>query len=134
MGRTMDVLSRLRLKGMTLAIDDFGIGYSSLRALRQLPFSTLKIDRSFIADAATSRDAFVIVKAIADLARNMELASIAEGVETEEIATLVESLGVDAMQGYLIARPLAAEALPQWLDTWQQQHAHDVAAAHPVRA
>lgn len=113
--RTMDILSRLRLKGIELAIDDFGTGYSSLKHLRQLPFSALKIDRSFVADVTTSRDALAIVKSTIDLARNMELESIAEGIETEETAALLQSLEVDAMQGYLFARPLPAHDLANWL-------------------
>jgi EAL domain-containing protein (putative c-di-GMP-specific phosphodiesterase class I) len=116
--RTMDILSRLRLKGVELAIDDFGTGYSSLKQLRQLPFSTLKIDRSFVADMMTSRDALAIVKSTLDLARNMELDSVAEGVDCEESAALLESLGVGALQGYLITRPLPAEQVAGWMRSW----------------
>ena len=114
--RTMDILSRLRLKGVQLAIDDFGTGYSSLKQLRQLPFSALKIDRSFVADVTTSRDSLAIVKSSIDLARNMQLESIAEGIETEEVATCLGNLGVDALQGYLIARPLPAGQVSEWLN------------------
>ena len=113
--QTMDILSRLRLKGLELALDDFGTGYSSLKQLRQLPFSALKIDRSFVADVATSRDSLAIVKSTIDLALNMELESVAEGVETEEAAVCLSTLGVDAAQGYLIARPLPPDQLPAWL-------------------
>jgi EAL domain-containing protein (putative c-di-GMP-specific phosphodiesterase class I) len=113
--RTMDILSRLRLMGMQLALDDFGTGYSSLQQLRRLPFSALKIDRSFVADLPTSRDSLAIVKSIIDLARNMGLKSVAEGVETEKVAAAVIELGVDALQGYLIARPLPADQVAGWL-------------------
>jgi EAL domain-containing protein (putative c-di-GMP-specific phosphodiesterase class I) len=113
--KTMDILARLRLKGIHLALDDFGTGYSSLKQLRQLPFSALKIDRSFIADLTTSRDSLVIVKSIIDLARNLELETVAEGVETEEAATCLSTLGVTALQGYLIARPLPSAELARWL-------------------
>jgi EAL domain-containing protein (putative c-di-GMP-specific phosphodiesterase class I) len=113
--RTMDILTRLRLKGVHVALDDFGTGYSSLKQLRQLPFSALKIDRSFVTDLATSRDARVIVKSTIDLARNLELESVAEGIETEDAAACLESLGVDALQGYLIARPLPADQVAEWL-------------------
>jgi EAL domain-containing protein (putative c-di-GMP-specific phosphodiesterase class I) len=113
--QTMDILSRLRLKGVQLALDDFGTGYSSLKQLRQLPFSALKIDRSFIADVTTSRDSRAIVKSTIDLARNMELESIAEGVETEAAAGCLAALHVDAIQGYLIARPLPADQVAEWL-------------------
>jgi EAL domain-containing protein (putative c-di-GMP-specific phosphodiesterase class I) len=113
--KTMDILARLRLKGIHLALDDFGTGYSSLKQLRQLPFSALKIDRSFITDLATSRDSLVIVKSIIDLARNLELETVAEGVETEEVAACLSTLGVTALQGYLIARPLPSAQLAGWL-------------------
>ena len=118
--RTMDILSRVRLKGMRLSIDDFGTGYSSLKLLRQIPFSEIKIDRSFVADATTSRDSRAIVKSIIDLATNMEMDCVAEGVETEETARLLEALGVHALQGYLIAKPMAVQAIPAWLRTWMQ--------------
>jgi EAL domain-containing protein (putative c-di-GMP-specific phosphodiesterase class I)/DNA-binding CsgD family transcriptional regulator/ActR/RegA family two-component response regulator len=113
-GRTMDILSRMRLKGVQISIDDFGTGYSSLRLLRQMPFSEIKIDQSFVADMTTSRDSRAIVKSIIDLATNMEMGCIAEGVETAETADLLEQLGVRNLQGYLIARPMPVEAIPAW--------------------
>jgi len=117
---TMDILSRVRLKGMQLSIDDFGTGYSSLKMLRQMPFSEIKIDQSFVADATTSRDSRAIVKSIIDLAANMDMACVAEGVETEETAALLEQLGVHDLQGYLIARPMPVAAIPAWLASWTQ--------------
>jgi EAL domain-containing protein (putative c-di-GMP-specific phosphodiesterase class I)/DNA-binding CsgD family transcriptional regulator len=106
-----DVLLRLRLKGFELALDDFGTGYSSLRLLRQMPFSALKIDRSFVSDVLIARDAASMVGGIADLARRMGLQSIAEGVETEETAAALADLGADALQGYLFGKPVAVEEL-----------------------
>ncbi len=119
--RTMDILSRVRLKGMPLALDDFGTGYSSLKLLRQMPFSEIKIDRSFVSDLTTSRDSRAIVKSIMDLAANMEMGCIAEGVETQETADLIEQLGVCDLQGYLIARPMPVEVVPIWLAAWTQR-------------
>jgi EAL domain-containing protein (putative c-di-GMP-specific phosphodiesterase class I)/FixJ family two-component response regulator len=116
--RTMDILSRIRLKGMLLSIDDFGTGYSSLKMLRQMPFSEIKIDQSFISDVTTSRDSRAIVKSIIGLAANMDMACTAEGVETEETAKFLEELGVCDLQGYLIARPMPVEAVPSWLAIW----------------
>jgi EAL domain-containing protein (putative c-di-GMP-specific phosphodiesterase class I)/CheY-like chemotaxis protein/DNA-binding CsgD family transcriptional regulator len=137
---TMDILSRIRLKGMELSIDDFGTGYSSLKMLRQMPFSEIKIDRSFISDATTSRDSRAIVKSIMDLAANMEMGCVAEGVETEETAELLEQLGSCAMQGYLIAHPMPVEAVPAWRSLWMpcgaaaaRGHARD-AAPGPAKA
>jgi EAL domain-containing protein (putative c-di-GMP-specific phosphodiesterase class I) len=118
--RTMDILSRLRLKGMQLSIDDFGTGYSSLKLLRQMPFSEIKIDRSFISDATTSRDSQAIVKSIIGLAANMGMACVAEGVETEEAAELLEQLGVHNLQGFFIAQPMPVEAIQNWLAIWMQ--------------
>ena len=114
---TMDILSRVRLKGMQLSIDDFGTGYSSLKMLRQMPFSEIKIDRSFVGDATTSRDSRAIVKSIMDLAANMEMGCVAEGVETEETAA-AGAIGACDLQGYLIARPMPVEAVPAWLALW----------------
>jgi EAL domain-containing protein (putative c-di-GMP-specific phosphodiesterase class I)/ActR/RegA family two-component response regulator len=116
--RMMDILTRVRLKGMRLAIDDFGTGYSSLKALRQLPFSEIKIDQSFVADMTTSNDARAIVKAIVDLARNMEMATVAEGVDSEAKARMLEEMNVDALQGFLIARAMPVEKVPGWLTAW----------------
>ena len=115
---TMDILSRVRLKGMQLSIDDFGTGYSSMKMLRQMPFSEIKIDRSFVGDATTSRDSRAIVKSIMDLAANMEMGCVAEGVETEETAELLEKLGTCDIQGFLIAPPMPVEAVPAWLARW----------------
>ena len=118
--RTMDILSRIRLKGMELSIDDFGTGYSSLKMLRQMPFSEIKIDQSFVSDAVTSRDSRAIVKSIIDLAANMDMACVAEGVENEPTAELLEQLGVRDMQGFLIAPPMPVESIPAWLTVWSR--------------
>ena len=127
--RMMDILTRVRLKGIQLAIDDFGTGYSSLKALRQLPFSVIKIDRSFVADMTASADSRAIVKSIVGLADNMNMATIAEGVETEETAQMLEQMNVDALQGYLIARSMPVEAVPSWLAHWLAA-GKNAAAAH----
>jgi EAL domain-containing protein (putative c-di-GMP-specific phosphodiesterase class I)/DNA-binding CsgD family transcriptional regulator len=126
--RMMDILTRARLKGIELAIDDFGTGYSSLKALRQLPFSVIKIDRSFVSDMTTSPDSRAIVKSIIGLAANMNMSTIAEGVETEETAELLEHMEVDALQGYLIARPMPVEAIASWRAIWEAVGAQTDAA------
>jgi EAL domain-containing protein (putative c-di-GMP-specific phosphodiesterase class I) len=116
--KALDVLSRLRLKGISLSIDDFGTSYASFKVLRQMPFSEIKIDRSFVSDMDVSRDSRAIVKSIIGLAANMEMNCVAEGVESEKIAGLLEQFGLVTMQGYLIARPMAVEAIPDWLAGW----------------
>jgi EAL domain-containing protein (putative c-di-GMP-specific phosphodiesterase class I)/FixJ family two-component response regulator len=115
---TMDILTRLRLKGIELSIDDFGTGYSSMKMLREMPFTEIKIDRSFIKDLTTSRDSRVITKSIMDLAANMKMSCVAEGIETEDTAATLEQMGVCGLQGYFIGRPMPVEAVHPWLTTW----------------
>jgi EAL domain-containing protein (putative c-di-GMP-specific phosphodiesterase class I)/ActR/RegA family two-component response regulator len=112
---TIDILTRLRLKGFTLALDDFGTGHSSLKALRQMPFTAIKIDKSFVIDMLTSHDSFVIVQSVIDLANNMGMKSVAEGVEDAEIARRLIELGVSSFQGYYFSRPIPVERLVEWL-------------------
>lgn len=110
----IDILTRLRIKGFRLSIDDFGTGYSSLVQLHRLPFSELKIDRSFVAECDTSRDALVITRTMVDLAHNLGLTTCAEGVESEEVMRLLEELGCDSLQGFHVAKPMGADKLPGW--------------------
>jgi EAL domain-containing protein (putative c-di-GMP-specific phosphodiesterase class I) len=112
---TKDILARLRLKGFRLAMDDFGTGFSSLRALLNSPFSELKIDKSFVATVLTSRDARSIVESVAHLARDMGLKTVAEGVETQAVVDALAGFGVDSIQGYHVSRPMPADRIPGWL-------------------
>jgi EAL domain-containing protein (putative c-di-GMP-specific phosphodiesterase class I) len=108
-------LSHLSARGLTLAIDDFGAGYSSLSYLRHLPIQRLKVDRAFISDLAASEDAAAITRAIVSMGRALGLEVIAEGVETQAQAELLRGLDCERAQGFLYCRPLPAEALEQWL-------------------
>ena len=112
--KLMDTLTRFRIKGIGLAIDDFGTGYSSMMQLRQLPFTEVKIDRQFVAEATRSGDCRLIVRTIIDLAHGLGLTATAEGVETGEQLQLLRELGCDHAQGYLIAPPLEPFALAPW--------------------
>jgi len=112
--QSLDILTRLRLKGFRLSIDDFGTGFSSLSRLRRLPVTEIKIDRTFVIEALTSADALIIVKTVIGLAKNMNLTVIAEGVETEEHYRLLNDLGCDMAQGYGIAKPMDAGGLLMW--------------------
>ena len=112
--KLMDTLTRFRIKGIGLAIDDFGTGYSSLMQLRQLPFTEVKIDQAFVADLGRSRDARLIVQAITELSHGLGLTTTPEGVETLDQLRMLRELGCDLAQGYLIAPPLAPEALKGW--------------------
>ena len=120
---TAAVLTRLRLKGFPIAIDDFGTGHSMLKTLRRMPFTTIKIDKSFVSDLATSNDSLTIVRSVIQLARDMRLASVAEGVETAETARLLTELGIDSLQGFHFSRPLPFDAFATWLRAWSRDHA-----------
>ncbi|MDE2586127.1 MAG: EAL domain-containing protein, partial [Betaproteobacteria bacterium] len=109
------LLARLRQIGVTVAVDDFGTGYSSLAYLRRLPIDVLKIDRSFIMDAERNEDDVQIVKTILALGQTLKLAVVAEGIETERQAQLLQSIGCDVVQGYLFSRPLPAQEIEDWL-------------------
>lgn len=111
-------LTRLRLEHIELAVDDFGTGYSSLGRLYRLPFSELKIDKSFVMDAHQDPEAEVFVRAITELGRNLGMTVIAEGVASREAWDLVERLGCDVAQGFFIARPLSADDFGRWLGRW----------------
>ncbi|MEO7241132.1 MAG: EAL domain-containing protein [Sphingomicrobium sp.] len=119
--KLMDTLTRFRIKGIGLAIDDFGTGYSSLSQLRQLPFTEVKIDRSFIADATRERDSRLIIQSIVDLAHALGLTATAEGVETVEQLRLVRDLGCDLVQGYLLSLPLPPDELAAWHDGFRRR-------------
>ena len=121
--KLMDTLTRFRIKGIGLAMDDFGVGYSTLMQLRQLPFTELKIDRFFVDDAVTSADSRAIVASIIQLAHSLGLSVTAEGVETEAQLHLLCDLGCDVAQGYWIAEPLEPGLLGQWQSEWADRWA-----------
>lgn len=108
--QSIDVLTRLRLKGIQLSVDDFGTGYSSLYQLLRMPFSELKIDRSFVMEVNSNADARAIVKASINLAHNLKMSVCAEGVESQEIWDFLDAEGCDKVQGYFISKPVNAAA------------------------
>jgi EAL domain-containing protein (putative c-di-GMP-specific phosphodiesterase class I) len=112
--RSTRCLSELHDMGIHLIVDDFGTGYSSLSYLRRLPVDQLKIDRSFVIGLAGGEDD-ALVRSIIDLAHNLRLTVIAEGVETEEVRDLLLHLGCDAAQGHFISRPAPAAVIAEWM-------------------
>lgn len=109
-------LARLRMKGFGVAIDDYGTGYSSLAQLSRIPFTELKIDRSFVNGAATRNTLRAILGSSIELARQLRLDSVAEGVETQADLYLLKELGCDLAQGFLIARPMPADEFTVWAE------------------
>lgn len=107
-------LKKLHDMGLKLSIDDFGTGYSSLSLLRQLPLDEIKIDKSFVENMMVNPQDRVIIASTIDLAHNLGLEIVAEGVETEEQMMALQDLGCDVIQGYFIARPLPVGDLAEW--------------------
>ncbi|MHA4871214.1 putative bifunctional diguanylate cyclase/phosphodiesterase [Duganella sp. PWIR1] len=101
--------------GVKLALDDFGTGYSSLSSLHLLPVDTVKIDRSFITLAATSKHHEVLIEATVKVARSLGMNTVAEGIETQQQAAVVAEQGCDKGQGYLYSRPISGAAIEEWL-------------------
>jgi EAL domain-containing protein (putative c-di-GMP-specific phosphodiesterase class I) len=110
------VLESLKSIGVQIALDDFGTGYSSLAYLKRFPIDTLKIDRSFIQDIPADSDDKKITRAIIAMAHSMRLKVVAEGVETAEQLSFLRTQRCDAVQGYILYRPLAAEAVAEVLE------------------
>jgi EAL domain-containing protein (putative c-di-GMP-specific phosphodiesterase class I) len=110
-----EILSRLHTLGETMSIDDFGTGYSSLGYLQRLPVQEIKIDRSFVTGLAAASDGEVIVGSTVNLAHNLGLTVVAEGVEGQDALDLLVSYGCDSVQGYFFSRPCPAEELTKWL-------------------
>ncbi len=116
-------LQQLHDLGVRLSVDDFGTGYSSLAYLQRLPVHEVKIDKSFVIPMSVSPSAAAIVRAIIDLAHNLGLSVVAEGVEDERSRSALTMMGCDSMQGYLLSRPLPAAQLVRWLATEAEQPA-----------
>jgi EAL domain-containing protein (putative c-di-GMP-specific phosphodiesterase class I)/ActR/RegA family two-component response regulator len=114
----METLVRLRLRGFELSIDDFGTGYSSLVRLQQLPFSELKIDKSFVTTRQKSPENSVIIRTLAQLAQNLDLKCVVEGVEDEATLDFVASLGCNSAQGYFMSPALPPDGVPRFVKEW----------------
>jgi EAL domain-containing protein (putative c-di-GMP-specific phosphodiesterase class I) len=114
-GHALKNLERLKQLGCKLALDDYGTGYSSLAYLRRLPLDELKIDKSCTMGMATDASDALIVRSTIELAHKLGLTVIAGGVEDDATLNQLRELGCDAVQGFLLSRPLAAEDVPNWI-------------------
>ena len=126
--RTLQVLHRLDKMGVSLSIDDFGTGFSSLARLATLPVREVKVDRAFVARMMISESSSLIVRSTIDLAHNLGLTVVAEGVEQEETLRHLENLGCDEAQGYWISRPMPASNVIEWMSA----RASEPVLAQPV--
>jgi EAL domain-containing protein (putative c-di-GMP-specific phosphodiesterase class I)/FixJ family two-component response regulator len=113
---SLDLLTRLRMKGFQLSIDDFGTGFSSMVQLVRLPFSEIKVDKSFVMQAQNSSESRAVIKSIVELGHSLGLLVTAEGVEDLNTLDYLNSLGCDLAQGYFIARPMWGEAARNWVE------------------
>ena len=130
--RAEAVLARLRALGLKLSIDDFGTGYSSLSYLKRLPVDEIKIDRSFVMNMATDENDAAIVRSTIDLARNLGLQIVAEGVESEAIWRSLAALDCDLVQGYLLTKPVPADVLAAWVTDGDAARASLAARLRPA--
>jgi EAL domain-containing protein (putative c-di-GMP-specific phosphodiesterase class I) len=122
-------LRALKRAGVKLAIDDFGTGYCSLAYLQQFPVDSLKIDRSFVSQMASSVEGAALVRTIVQMGRDLNLDTLAEGIETPEQLTRLQVEECKSGQGYLFARPLAVEALEEMLMARTEQGEKDETVA-----
>jgi EAL domain-containing protein (putative c-di-GMP-specific phosphodiesterase class I)/CheY-like chemotaxis protein len=113
-GRTLENLSRLRMKGFGLSIDDYGTGYSSMERLARVPFTELKIDRSFVSRALTEPASRAVLESSLEMARKLGIVAVAEGVESESEWNLLKEMGCSLAQGYFVARPMGAAEFLAW--------------------
>lgn len=113
---SLDLMTRFRVKGFQLSIDDFGTGYSSMIQLVRLPFSEIKVDKSFVMQAQQSQESRNVIKSIIDLGHSLGLVVTAEGVEDLDTLNYLNSLGCDLAQGYFIARPMPGDAARSWAE------------------
>jgi EAL domain-containing protein (putative c-di-GMP-specific phosphodiesterase class I) len=111
----LDLMTRLRVKGFQVSIDDFGTGYSSMAQLAHLPFSEIKVDKTFVIAAGVSEEARSIIKSTVDLGHTLGMQVTAEGVESQDNLDYLCATGCDYAQGYFIARPMSGDVVAAWI-------------------
>ncbi len=119
--RWIALLKKMQKLGISIAIDDFGTGYSSLSYLRKLPINKLKVDMSFVKDIPKQEDASAIVRSIINLAQNMKITTLAEGIEHHEQEKFLAEYGCEQGQGYLYAKPMSLKDLRRWIQKYNVQ-------------
>jgi EAL domain-containing protein (putative c-di-GMP-specific phosphodiesterase class I) len=127
--RALETARQLHEMGFSLSIDDFGTGYSSLSMIKMLPVAELKIDRSFVMNMVTDAEDMAIVRSVINLAHNMGLLVVAEGVESAEALELLAEMGCDVAQGYHLCKPVPAVQMEEWLARRQDSNNQSGAAA-----
>ncbi len=123
LGKELENLARLRMKGFGLSIDDFGTGHSSMERLTRIPFTELKIDQSFVKGASRHPSRRAVVESSLELARKLGIAAVAEGVDKRAEWDLLLGLGCTLAQGYFLAQPMEATAFGEWLAVRRQDTA-----------
>ena len=118
----LEKLVQMRMKRFGLSIDDFGTGNSSMKQLKSIPFTELKIDRSFVTGAVKNSSAFAILESSIGLGKKMNMLTVAEGVETKEDWELLKQLDCDCIQGYYVARPMPADEVGRFIRGWSGPH------------
>ena len=127
--KATEILTRLRLKGFSVSLDDFGAGYSSLAELYRLPLSEIKLDRSLIVDLDSDRDARVVVRALSALAEKLGIPVCAEGIETDPQLRFLRSIGCATGQGYLFAEPMPSERFIEFLNNAEDSTSRQLSSA-----
>jgi diguanylate cyclase (GGDEF)-like protein len=137
-GLALSILEQIKALGVQLYLDDFGTGYSSLNCLHRFPIDALKVDRSFIDNVAERRDYSAVVHAIVELAHNLNIKLVAEGIENSDQSIMLQALECDLAQGYFFSRPLTASDATDFLANWQSSamaiSGHAPAQAPPPQA
>ena len=132
--RAAQTLTQLRAMGVSVSIDDFGVGYTSLSYLSTLPVHTLKIDRRFVSNLLTNDSDLVIVRNVIQLAHDLGMVSLAEGVESPDVWSRLTDLGCDEIQGYLLTPPLPPDQLIAWMTDWHNTSTPPTRTHDPSRS
>jgi len=124
----LEVLNSLRLAGVAIVLDDFGTGFSSMAHLKNLPISTVKLDKSYVTNSLNNTTDYHIVSSIISLTKKLNISTLAEGIETKETKRLFVDLGCDYGQGYIFSKPLPAKEIPEFINKFNNKKTEMIAA------